>query len=254
MSRDACGPGGPPKRMDANATSAGWFGYAPSPEAGNPPDDAYSKVTNPERFRPLHGAAMGLIERLRTEFDIEVEEGYDIPFPGIDKFELDLPSVRLTPIDAACAPISISFTDFPGIIIRLGRWKEEPFPNCGCDACDEDADEEMEGMAEIVESVTGGGFLEATRIPRFLGDGWVASALKDLRAPMTGSYGAARLESARRRGRLANYRVFRGERLETVLSSYERMSERRVERSKMLEMTGGRLYLEFDWKPWPRRR
>lgn len=240
--------------MDANATSGGWFGYAPSPEAGDPPDEAYSRVTNPERFRALHEAALRLIERLVADFDVEVEEGYDLPFPRIDKFELDLPSVRLTPIDSDCAPIFVAFTDFPGIVIRLGKWKEEIFPNCGCDACDEDADEEIEGMIEIFESVTGGGFLEAVRIPRFLGDGWVGSALKDLSAPMTGSYGAARLESARRRGRLANYRVFRGERLETVLSSYERISERRVDRAKALDMTGGRLYLEYDWKPWLRRR
>ena len=218
-----------------------------------PPEEAYSRVTNPERFRPLHGAALRLIERLVEEFDVEVEEGYDLPFPRIDRRELDLPSVRLIPNDPACAPISIAFTDFPGIVVRLGKWKEEPFPNCGCDACDEDAGEEVEGMTEIFESVTGGGFLEAIRIPRTLGDGWVGSALKDMRDPMTESEGAASLEWARMRGRSRDYRVFRGKRLETVLSGYERMSERRVERSRALEMTSGRLYLEFDWKPWPRR-
>ena len=253
MSREACGPEGPPEGAYSNTTPGGWFGYAPLPDAGDPPDEAYSRVTNPERFRPLHEAALGLVERLKADFDVKVEEGYDLPFPRIHKSELDLPSVRLTPYDPDCAPISIAFTDFPGIIIRLGKWKEEPFPDCGCDACDEDADEEIEAMTEIFESVTGGGFLEAIRIPRFLGDGWVGSALRDMREPMTKAEGAARLEWARMRGKLRNYKVFGGERLETVLSSYERMSERRVERSKALEMTGGRLYLEYDWKPWPRR-
>lgn len=237
-----------PFRSKGKSMSRGTWGRE------GPPEEAYSRVTNPERFRPLHGAALGLVERLRAEFDVEVEKGYDLPLPKIERRELDLPSVSLTPREPACAQIFIAFTDFPGIIIRLGKWKEDLFPNCGCDACDEDADEQIERMIEIFELVTGGGFLEAIRIPRFLGDGWVGSALKDMREPMTGPYGVARLESARRRGRLANYKVFRGERLETVLSSYERMSERRVERSKALEMTGGRLYLEFDWKPWPRRR
>ena len=158
--------------------------------------------------------------------------------------------IELSPNDPDCAPVTVVFTDFPGVRVRFGKWKEEPFPNCGCDACDEDADGEIEGMTEMFESVVAGGFIEAVRIPRFLGDGWVGSALKDIREPMTEKEG----EWARRRGGLRDYKVFRGERLETVLSSYERMSEQRVERSKALEMTGGRLYLEYDWKRWPSSR
>ena len=54
------GPEGLPKR----ANSGGWFGYTPLPDFGEPPDEAYSRVTNPGRFRPLHEAALRLIERL----------------------------------------------------------------------------------------------------------------------------------------------------------------------------------------------
>ena len=219
-----------------------------------PPDEAYSRVTNPERFLPLHRAALELIDRLRTDFDVEMTEGRYLSVSGINKDRLARPSIRLSPSDSRCAPITVAFTDFPGVKVRFGKWKEEPFPDCGCDACDEDADEEIESMTEIFEPVIGGGFIEAIRIPPIVGDGWVCSALKDLREPMTESEGAAILELDRMRGRLRNYKVFRDERLETVLSSYERMSERRVERSKALEMTGGRLYLEFAWKPWPRRQ
>ena len=254
MGRIDCSPEASPDGARPDANTGGWFGYAPLSDAGEPPDDAYSRVTNPERFRPLHGAALRLIEQLEVEYDVEVEEGYDLPLPRVSKCELELPPVRLTPNDRACAPITIAFTGFPGIVVKLGKWKEEPFPNCGCDACDEDAGEEVEGMTAIFESVTGGGFLEAIRIPRILGDGWVGSALKNMGEPMTEPEGAARLEWARMRGKLRNYRVFQGERLEKVLSGYERMSERRVERSKALEMSGGSLYLEYDWKPWPRRR
>ena len=220
-----------------------------------PPDEAYSRVTNPERFQPLHEAALRLLDRLRADFDVEMTEGYDLSVLSIGKDRLARPSITLSPNDSGCAPITVAFTDFPGVRVRFGKWKkEEPFPDCGCDACDEDADGEIEGMTEMFESVIAGGFLEAIRIPRFLGDGWLGSALTDSGMPMTESERAARLESAKRRRGLANFRVFRDERMESVLTNYKRISERRVERSRALEMTGGRLYLEFDWKPWPRRR
>ena len=108
------------------------------------------------------------------------------------------PTIELSPDDPDCAPVTVVFTGFPGVRVRFGKWKEEPFPNCGCDACDEDADGEIEGMTEMFESVVAGGFIEAVRIPRFLGDGWVGSALKDIREPMTEKEG----EWARRRGGL----------------------------------------------------
>ena len=255
MSRETYGSEGTPKGADSKAIPGGWFGYAPLPDGrGEPPDEAYSRVTNSERFRSLHGAALGLVERLKAEYDVEMSEGYELGDFGVSREELARPTIMLCPNDTDCAPITVAFTDFPGVIVGFGKWKEEPFPNCGCDACDEDTDGETESMTEMFESVMTGGFLEAVRIPRFLGDGWVGSAFADTRMPMTEKEGADRLERARIRGRLRNYKVFRGERLETVLSSYERMSERRVERTKALDMTGGRLYLEFNWKPWPRRR
>ena len=219
-----------------------------------PPDEAYSRVTNPERFQPLHEAALSLVDHLVSDFDVEITEGSEVGIMGISEDELARPSITLTPNDTACAPITVAFTHFPGVKVRFGKWKDEPFPDCGCDACDEDADGEIEGMTEMFDSVIAGEFMEAVRIPRFLGDGWVGSALRDLREPRAESESSVRLELIRLQGKLANYRVFRGKRLETVLSSYERMSERRVGRSKALEMTGGRLYLEYDWKPWPRRR
>ena len=124
MSRDACGPEEPPEGAYSNATSDGWFGYAPLPDKGDPPDEAYSRVTNPERFRPLHGAALGLIERLIAEYDVEVEEGYDLEVPGIKRDVPVRPSIRLSPNDPDCAPITVVFTDFPGVRIWFGKWKE----------------------------------------------------------------------------------------------------------------------------------
>ena len=54
-------------------------------EHSAPPLEAYSRVTDAERFMPLHTAMMDLILRLETAFHIERVEGY-----GLDE-ELEKP-------------------------------------------------------------------------------------------------------------------------------------------------------------------
>ena len=185
MSRDANGPVGPSERAYSNATTGGWFGYAPLPDAGDPSDEAYSRVTNPERFRPLHEAALRLIDRLAADFDVERTEGYNLDVPGIERDVQARPSINLSPNDSECAPITVVFTDFPGIRVWFGKWKEEPFPDCGCDACDSDADVEIAIMTQLFDSVTVGGVVEAVRIPPVWGDGWVGSAVAGPQLPET---------------------------------------------------------------------
>ena len=216
-----------------------------------PPDEAYSRVTNPERFLPLHQAALRLIRHLVSDYDVEMTEGYDLSVLGIGKNRLARPSIMLSPGDSACAPVTVAFTDFPGISVRFGQWQEDGFPSCGCDACDEDADGEIARMTSVFESITVGGLLEAIRIPRFLGDGWLGSALSGPKIPMTESQRAAELRMTKRLRGSAN--VFRDRLEESVLTTLRSVSEKHVKRSRALEMTGGRLYLEFDWKPWPSR-
>jgi hypothetical protein len=41
-----------------------------------PPPEAYTRVTNPERFQPLHSFTEGLVARLEARFDVERTEGY----------------------------------------------------------------------------------------------------------------------------------------------------------------------------------
>ncbi len=182
-----------------------------------PPEEAYSRVTNPERFQPLHGAAIELLGRLERDFDVEREEGYGLDEELERNFNLARPSVKLTPSDTDAAPIVVAFDHFPGLHVRFGKWRKEPFPNCGCDACDETADDLIENMNQMVEAVVSGGFREAIRVPRLLGDGWRESSLR-----------------------------FSG-------GGFQR-GESRVRRSRALEMTGGNRNVTLDWKPWPRRQ
>ena len=182
-----------------------------------PPEEAYSRVTNPERFQPLHAAATELLDRLEREFSVERVEGPDAD-DELGRYSLARPPVRLVPHDLQAAPIVVAFTEFPGLRFRFGSWRTEPFPDCGCDACDETADVSIEEMTKMVEAVVSGGFREAMRVPPLLGDGWRESEFR-----FNDGHGGF----SRSRGR--------------------------VPRSRALELTGGKLDVTLDWKPWTRR-
>jgi hypothetical protein len=122
-----------------------------------PPDDAYSRVTDPERFAPVVNAADALVDQLATAYDVVVTrpEPAQRDFPGVP---LRLRSVRLTP--SAGAPLTVTVTDFPGLLLAAGHWWSVPVPPCGCDACDETAPEALEQLDEHVAAVIGGRFTE----------------------------------------------------------------------------------------------
>ena len=187
----------------------GWWGVE------GPPEEAYSRVTNAERFRPLHGAMREIIRRLESDFEVEREDGFGLDADLEKRLELAGPSVRLTPRNAGAAPIAVVFTTFPGLRLRFGRWYEEPFPDCGCDACDESAAGEIERLNEMVEDVIAGRFRETLRRPliSFMGSSW----------------------------------------LETRFWSpdgFRSRSGSRVWREDAERMSGGRRRLVLDWKSW----
>ena len=229
-----------------------------------PPDEPYGRVTNPERFRPLHHAVLEMLNALESRFDVERVEGY-----GLDK-ELEKassqpasrPAITLKPIHPESAPITVVFTDFPGLHIRFGRWFTDSFPSCGCDACDESADGEMERATELIDSLTSGGFREAVfHSPRSLpsvivdklkGD-WAAMKTgypkrRYLRYASSDAGNMAMDESPAVRGK-----SMRGSRRVTEfrVPSLRRTNRRPLSDTRALELTGGKPSLELDWKPWP---
>lgn len=129
-----------------------------------PPPEAYSRVTNAERFQPLHAFAEGLAARLQAAFDVERTEGYgldaELERPGIAR-----PTIRLTPRNPRAAPVALAFTTFPGVITRSGRWQVDAFPRCGCDACDEHAEDQVDRLGWLIDQVTAGRFREAIDVP-----------------------------------------------------------------------------------------
>lgn len=137
-----------------------------------PPDEAYSRVTNPERFRPLHAYADRVLERLEARYDVDREEGHGLD----DELERNSakPTVRLLPRSSDAGPLTVAFSSFPGLFVRLGRWVFEPLPACGCDACDESLDEQQGRLASMVDGLTSGRLTESIRLGLW-GDGWLVT-------------------------------------------------------------------------------
>ena len=145
-------------------------------EAARP--EAYSRVTNPERFRPLHTLALALVDGLTADYDLARTGAFAL-LPGMQSFAHARAPVTLTPVAPDAAPVAIAFTTFPSLIVRYGRWLADPFPACGCDACGETAAGERERLEDLLRAVVTGHFREELTIP-LLGEARLHWALGDV--------------------------------------------------------------------------
>jgi hypothetical protein len=127
----------------------------PSPDGPHP--DSYGRVTNPERYSVLHDEARSIIESLVSTYEVMAETGdVAIDFPEWMGSAGDV--TRLVPTQGT--PVALLFTDFPGVVVRLGEWGTEAFPVCGCDACDEKPDEVIVRLRNLIDLVIAGGYQE----------------------------------------------------------------------------------------------
>jgi len=145
--------------------SAPWFKVG-----SGPPSESYGRVTNSERYAVLHDEANSIIESLVSTYEVMAETGdVAIDFPEWKGSAGDV--TRLVPTQGT--PMAFLFTDFPGVVIRLGEWGTEAFPVCGCDACDDKPGDVIDRMREVIESAVAGDYEE--RISRgWLRKGWLS--------------------------------------------------------------------------------
>jgi hypothetical protein len=123
----------------------------------SPDEEAYERVTNPERFQAVVDAARGMIGEVVKTYEVESTPGnQSVDFPDwIGPF---VEVMRLRPSQGA--PLTFLFTEFPGVIVRVGDWCVEGLPACGCDACNESPPEIVERLSDLVDAAVEGRFEE----------------------------------------------------------------------------------------------
>ena len=107
--------------------------------------NSVERNVNEERFAPIVLVARALRDYLLATYDVAVDGD------------------RLVPASPTAAPLTIVISDFPQVKVLAGAAGNERFPQCGCDACDEDVEELAEMLERYVFSVVNGGFQETWR-------------------------------------------------------------------------------------------
>ena len=173
------------ERNRSDRPEGGWFSYSAMGQGpAEPLNDAYSRFTNQERFKPLQDWALEKVGHLQLEYDVTLEEGFGLD-DELERAPLSRPTVRLKPLQESCAPVTIAFTDSPGLEVRVGRWTTDVFPSCHCDACDEMPEEEFERLTELLGDVVAGRFRESMRLQPD-GPGWSSREFWNDEGPRSG--------------------------------------------------------------------
>lgn len=127
-----------------------------------PPQEAYSRVTEPERFAPLGVEADRLIAELASRFGIEPVT-LDANPALVRRRAFDR-IVRLEPREGS--PLTFAFQGHY-LTLLFGWWQESVIPPCSCDACDEDAESAIAMMRQTVGRIVERGFTEELSRSRF---------------------------------------------------------------------------------------
>jgi hypothetical protein len=114
-----------------------------------PPEGAYGRVTNPERYVEVQQAAIQLLDHLEQTYMVRRSES--MPDQALIARNRATQVVRLDPEDDRSGPLVCTLTPFPGVRVTLGGGYEQAFPSCGCDACDEAPTEVIDELLRTVE-------------------------------------------------------------------------------------------------------
>ena len=110
------------------------------------------------RFAPVSEAAEVLLDELDERYTVERRESKEPLGPDIGAPLMRV--VRLIPRSPAAGPLAVVFGDFPGIILRLGRWYEDRLPAADCD---EDPTALVVGLRARADAHVEGGLWERVR-------------------------------------------------------------------------------------------
>lgn len=115
---------------------------------GSPPEDAYSRVSHPERFAPVLSVVDALVDHLETWYTVDVDRRTDGPGTHV---------VHLRPTTGAAITLRATAES---VEIEAGALFRELVPGCTCDACDETAETVADQLEETLLAIAAGGLRE----------------------------------------------------------------------------------------------
>jgi len=170
------------------ATGSGFAPWPPPHGDRSPLDVEYSRLTDPGRWRILGGRAdawlRAIAEAQLAEIERDVAARWAVP-PRTTVSRVD----RATPHGRGALPLLVARSrlgdvDDAGVTIGVGdpatcvTW----FPYCGCDACDDGSDDELDQLDRHLRGIVAGEFRLLTSGRRSImvvgADGWSASDLR----------------------------------------------------------------------------
>lgn len=116
-------------------------------DGGSPPEDAYSRVSHPERFAPVLSVVDALVDHLERWYVVDVERAGE---PGTRV-------VRLRPTTGAAITLTATAES---VGIEAGALFRDIVPSCTCDACDESAETVAAQLEETLLAIAAGGLRE----------------------------------------------------------------------------------------------
>ncbi|WP_243789727.1 DUF6226 family protein [Saccharopolyspora gloriosae] len=159
-----------------------------------PPTEAYGRVTNAERFRPLHEFADDLLADHERRFAVRRTESTETDPHGTDPAR----AVTLTPDDPSAASVTVVFDAFPGLRVLVAGGSDGHLPVCGCDACEESFERCADELRWWLTAITAGAVTERL----IYDDGWWYETSRSMDGRSSRSRGRVdgdRLESLRTR-------------------------------------------------------
>ncbi|MBO0980912.1 DUF6226 family protein [Microbacterium sp. SD291] len=120
----------------------------------SPPDEAYSRVSHPERFAPVLSVVDALVDHLETWYVVDVDRRAGGPGERV---------LHLRP--ATGAAITITAT-VESVGIEAGALFRDSAPGCTCDACDESAETVAAHLEQTLLAIAAGGLREVFPVGR----------------------------------------------------------------------------------------
>lgn len=117
-----------------------------------PPADAYSACAHPERFLPVEIVGHALVDHLVAGYAVD----------RADSVIKGRGHTRLAPKSGGGAPLTFVFgTDASPYVRVQSGWRFRGYwPDCGCDACDEDVEGLLDELENTVLTIVQGGMSE----------------------------------------------------------------------------------------------